>query len=212
MVGVFTERWGIVMSERKFRSIMIILLVAILLQMALMTATAMDLETAETDPGNNNVDISLTEITGTATDADGYTYEITIEAAPWILLSDSAHLEEAWTEHGGGNTVPDFDDWGLQEAGGSYWNNVSPFFSAFRMSDMYYCVGTITIKNTTTGWDITSNNPRSLYLQFGFGLDGDYPMVDSNNLEDYGRNSSICKLFFSNKVRTEGDVRVFLPV
>lgn len=51
------------MSERKFRSIMIILLVTILLQMALMTATAMDLETAETDPGNNNVDISLTEIT-----------------------------------------------------------------------------------------------------------------------------------------------------
>ncbi len=83
--------------------------------------------------------------------------------SPWILLSNTEIANSAWRQITTKYSLPTtFEDWGLELDGDSYARRVEHTYDDFKeiMSDMYYCMGTITIENITNGWDITSDNQR----------------------------------------------------
>lgn len=130
----------------------------------------------EPTPTPINIDIPWTEVTYSIKDYSGYTFDITLKLSPWILLSDTELINSAWDKVGGGKTLPQFDDWGFTRSGNGYKNTLA-YYSYYStgnagaltwyMTDMYYSVGTVTIKNTTSGFDITQNDPRTVPFLFG---------------------------------------------
>lgn len=148
-------------------------------------------------------DIDWTEVSYTETDSDGYTYEITFKLSPWILQSNTDIVNSAWSEVGGSNTIPGFNDWGLkQESSGGYFRQgiseggTTNYF-AHHMTDIYYCVGTAQITNITEGWSISVSNPRSLYFYLRW--------VSNFDRATYAGVYSIGRVFFSNSTEDESD-------
>ena len=97
-------------------------------------------------------------------DNSGYKFEATIKISPWINTKNEEYLKSAWVEVGGRNqlTTANAESWGLTESSNGYSRGNDEYCS-FRpiknITDIYYCVGEITIKNLTEGWDITSSSP-----------------------------------------------------
>lgn len=151
--------------------------------------------------------ITWNETTFNATDSEGYTYEIKVKASPWILYSNTKIITEAWDEITKNHSLPELSDWNLKKGSKGYYsslNAVKDGATSFRrtdsgfnysMFDMYYCVGSLSIINTTQGWDIDSRNPRS----FTFALcpfKCDDVTYDKKNGEDYV--STIGRVFYNN--------------
>lgn len=143
-------------------------------------------------------------------DAGGYKYEITYKVSPWILLSNTEIVNAYWKEISNGKTLPTFNDWGLKKQGLCYIREGlhrggfdSKLITA--MTDMYYCIGTVTVKNVTDGWDITSDNPRSPFSA-GLGL---------FRYDEIGRQSytafSIGRVFYSNGEEYYADAAIVNP-
>ena len=122
-------------------------------------------------------DVVWSEVSYIDTDQDGYQYEIIWRFSPWILLSNEDIIKNIWDDIGQGSPLPQFDDWGLKNDSGLYYRSNVPGFSillgktpsqdffGFRMNYMYYCLGTVQIRNITEGWSINENNSRSFYAQ-----------------------------------------------
>lgn len=142
-------------------------------------------------------------------DSDGFKYEITYKISPWILLSNTNIVNSVWKDVGNGNALPAFDDWGLKRGSDNYYyrsniqrgGTTSNFGE--RMTDMYYCIGTISIKNITNNWDITSENPRSFYMSLG------HYRYDYKSYGDTAQ--SIGRSFYSNETVDECDAVIINP-
>ena len=156
-------------------------------------------ESTETDPSVRNVSIDWTKIKQTVTDSDGYTYEVTYKFSPWILHSNSDIINSAWKEVSKDKVLPSsLKDWGLKCSNKSFYSrgNIKSSCGAacgsvcfgFDMTDMYYCVGTVSVNNTTSGWDITKESPRNM----SFALRWNYVN------EAWGAGS-LCNVFYNNK-------------
>lgn len=89
-------------------------------------------------------------------DNSGYQFEATIKVSPWINQKNEDYLYTAWDEVGKGRTLPYFNP---NER--AYHNGKCSFYGATNLTDMYYCIGDITIKNVTSGWDIKAESPVS---------------------------------------------------
>jgi len=150
----------------------------------------------------SEVDIEWTEVVYTTTDSDGYIYEITFNLSPWILLSNTEFVEAAWAEVGAGNTLPGFDDWGLDQSNDHFRQGIpmggltNHFYAS--MNDMYYCIGSFQIENITDGWRISSENPRSTYVKMSWISSYDRDSV-------YGGAYAIGRTFYSNGFEDESD-------
>ncbi|MBE6835289.1 MAG: hypothetical protein E7515_03445 [Ruminococcaceae bacterium] len=109
-------------------------------------------------------------------DSSGYKFEISLSLSPWILLSNQNAINSAWAKVGNNNTLPGFNDWGLEkwETYNTYnrsgmikaLNGYSTSYFRKPMTDMYYCMASLKIKNVTEGWDIDTSNSRNV----GFSL------------------------------------------
>ena len=151
----------------------------------------------------SNVNVNWTEFKYNTSDSDGYTYEITYQLSPWILLSNSDVINSAWNEVGNGNKLPSFDDWLLKKdslntytrSGISHGGSTGYF--AHKLTDMYYCIGTVMIQNTTEGWNIDSNNIRSIYVNLNWS--------SGYKKTDYAGSYTIGRAFFGNKTEDECD-------
>ncbi len=154
----------------------------------------------ETTSPFNNVNIVWTTVTDTVTDSGGYTYEITYKISPFILISNNDVISKAWAEVGKDHSLPGFKDWGLNFSGEYYWmpygikdsflyNSKTSYYHY--MTDMYYCVGTVSVRNTTPGWDITEDNKRSPDVQLKWCA-----VKEAN---PYGEAASLCKVFYDNQ-------------
>ena len=139
------------------------------------------------------ITIDWVEYTSTFTTDGGYVLDISVKMSPWILLSNTETINSAWMEVSNGNALPGFDDWGLRSGNGSYYfRNNFTFGSSFNatLTDMYYCMGTLTIQNKTEGWSIDSSNSQSL--------------ISLISPSDY-RQDVIGKVFYSNGAQDSGD-------
>lgn len=144
-----------------------------------------------------NVDVEWKNVTYFEEDNDGYKYEVSMKLSPWILLSNSETVNAAWDELNSGKSLPQFNDWGLKELHGYYSRSEREGLFSFshKMTDMYYCVGEMTIKNRTEGWNITDDNKRSVNLNISwncnyngndrFGSAYIWKVLFSNGAEDY---------------------------
>lgn len=176
------------------------------------SAKPSDISPLPADEDENNVsatppeetDIAWTEVSYTTTDADGYNYEITFKLSPWILLSDNADIiDSIWTEIGKGNELPGFDDWGLTKMSNfhqrSFIQGALTRKFTHAMTDMYYCLGTVQIKNITNGWSITSESSRN--SSFGLTWASGYELSGGSSSTVY----SIGKVFYSDSAEDEDD-------
>ena len=126
---------------------------------------------AETEPQTTSIE--WTEFSYDTKDTDGYTYKITVKLSPWILYSETDILNSAWSVVGKDNLLPTFESWNLhKDSKNKYWRDYTGRSSDFdkgswyySMNDMYYCVGNVSIQNTTEGWNITKNATRTVKAQ-----------------------------------------------
>ena len=131
------------------------------------TTTAATTTTAVTTAPKSSVNVNFQTYTYRFKDDQNYEYEATITLSPWILESKTDVLDAAWAKVGKGKAKPTKDSMGLQ----AYSNNLymttlrsvtgssldDDFYAT--MTEMYFSVGTISVKNVTNGWDFTESNP-----------------------------------------------------
>ena len=166
-------------------------------------------------PWLNNVE--LYEFSFTDEDEEGYIYEISYRISPWILLSNTDLINDTWDQVGKGNDLPSFNDWGLSESENlmelkslQYGEDSLPF--SYEMNDMYYCMGSITIKNITEGWSITEDNPRSYDTHLScMHQAGESPgcriftQEQRDNRSSYYGAYAIGRIFYSDSVEDNAD-------
>lgn len=125
--------------------------------------------------GKEVTSIDWTDIVFSFKDTEGYTFEVTIKLSPWILLSNTSIMEKAWSEVSKGKTLPSYNSWGFKPGIYNYptiyanrydyaYSHTGESFCSDGISDMYYSVGTIQIRNKTKDWPITEQNARSLII------------------------------------------------
>lgn len=139
-----------------------------------------------------NANIYWNDVTYLIEDNDGYKYEVSVKLSPWVLFSNSKIVNAVWGELNSGKSLPQFNDWGLKELQGYYYRSEREGLYSFshKMTDMYYCVGEMTIKNKTEGWNITDDNKRSVNLSISWNC-------NYNGQKRYG-SAYIWKVLFSN--------------
>lgn len=151
------------------------------------------------------VSVDWTELVLPYTDEQGYTYEITIRLSPFILLSNTDILEKAWSEVSRGRELPSYDSWYVQPGIYGYptlyanaydtnWN--TDMLCTDGLSDMYYSVGSISIRNTTEGWSITEQNARDVVIPMRYGADKDL----NTGTDHFGFLG--CRIIYSNQTQT----------
>lgn len=107
------------------------------------------------------VDVEWQTLTYNWEDEEGYQFEATIKVSPWINTKNTDYLNSAWSEVGNGKNLiePYPKAWNLTYSGNyGFYSNTAFVFDGTKLldiTDYYYCVGGITIKNITDGWDIT---------------------------------------------------------
>ncbi|MBR7008065.1 MAG: hypothetical protein IKH90_05480 [Ruminococcus sp.] len=113
----------------------------------------------------NNVDVGFQTYTYRMKDSQNYEYEITLTLSPWILDTQTEALDSAWAKVGKGKTKPAISNMGAKK----YANNVyttqlsdsqgrnRTFYAT--MTNMYFSVGTVSVKNVTSGWDFSASKP-----------------------------------------------------
>lgn len=145
-------------------------------------------------------EIEWTTFSYTATDSEGYSFETTVKMSPWILLTNTDIINAAWSEVSQGYELPGLGEWGLDRSGNYLIGPNASFI--YEMTDMYYCVGSIQVKNITSGWDISKDYPRAVREQIYYKP---YDLsVFRNNL--YPPSTlSLTKIFYSNTTEDSGD-------
>ena len=133
------------------------------------------------------------------TDSNGYTFEATLKLSPWILLSNTEIIESAWSKVGQDYKLPGFNDWGLFCYDSYYSSNGYGSYFNVKMTDMFYCVGEVSFKNTTYGWDITSGKTKTLETALKINT-RDLSDEEKKELKSDNTYHIIGKSFFSNDV------------
>lgn len=113
----------------------------------------------------SSVNVDFKTYTYKMKDAQNYEYEITLTLSPWILDTQTDVLDSAWAKVGKGKNKPAINNMGAQK----YANNVyttqlsdsqgrnRTFYAT--MTNMYFSVGTMSVKNVTSGWDFSASKP-----------------------------------------------------
>ena len=136
------------------------------------------------EPEPAKVEIDFQKQSYTFKDQDGYEFEITVKISPWILQSNSELVNAAWSEVGQNNVLPTIDSLGLRDMPGDSTRYQKKFgdyevFSCRKSNfDMYFAMGTIEIKNVTSGFGISKENKKSISLYFDSASFVNYDYLD----------------------------------
>ena len=144
-----------------------------------------------------SVEVEWQTLTYQWEDNSGYTFEATVRISPWINTKNTDYVTAAWNEVGSGKTLPSDDSksWGNAPSSDDYYRPVD------NATDVYYCIGNVTIKNLTTGWDITASAPvKSNPLWFSACQPETNPAYYKQhpNTFDYLKSSTISKIYYGN--------------
>ena len=159
----------------------------------------------DTEEESISSDVEFQTFTYTHQNYDGYLYEITITLSPWILESQTDVLESAWAQVGDDKPLPSTDGMNLRKYADNlyigYDNN--GFYAT--MTEMYFSVGTISIKNITDGWSFSTDHTGGCNLQFWWGSDTD--RYDGLMLS--ANRSMTSKIYYSSNTKyKEGGLEV----
>ena len=130
------------------------------------TASTTQAATTTTAP-SSSVDVGFQTYTYRFKDDQNYEYEVTLRLSPWILDTQTDVLDAAWTQVGKGKTKPTISNMGAQRYSNNvYTTNLSDSQGRNRifyatMTNMYFSVGTVSVKNVTNGWDFTEQKTGS---------------------------------------------------
>lgn len=157
---------------------------------------------ATTAAPQSSVNVPFQTYNYTMKDDQNYEYEITLTLSPWILDTQTDVLDSAWAKVGKGKTRPQMNSMGAQK----YANNVyttqlsdsqgmnRTFYAT--MTNMYFSVGTVSVKNVTSGWDFSENKTGA-------------PKIALNWVSDFtrGHNSGnyafMTKTFYASNEKTD---------
>ncbi len=166
------------------------------------TTTRATTTAATTAAPKSSVNVPFQTYTYTMKDDQNYEYEITLTLSPWILDTQTDVLDSAWAKVGKGKTRPQMNSMGAQK----YANNVyttqlsdsqgmnRTFYAT--MTNMYFSVGTVSVKNVTSGWDFSENKTGA-------------PIITLNWVSDFtrGHNSGnyafMTKTFYASNEKTD---------
>lgn len=146
------------------------------------------------EPVEEKVKVDFQEGSYTFKDEDGYEFEVTVKVSPWIPQSSTKLVDAAWGEVGKGKELPTVSSLNLEDMTGDstrYYRETgkkSAFSCRKSNFDMYYAVGTISIKNITSGFKLSEENQRSIPLFFDSG---------SFENKEYLDLPVICRTYFS---------------
>lgn len=163
-------------------------------------ATATPTETPEPTPElTPTVEVEWQTLTYQWEDDSGYKFEATIKISPWINTKNTEYITAAWNEVSNGKALP-------SDSSKSWGNERSPddnYHPVDNVTDVYYCIGNVAIKNLTTGWDITSSAPvKSNPLWFSACQPETDPAAVKKHpslSDNYLKSSTISKIFYSNE-------------
>lgn len=167
------------------------------------------------EESNADVTIEWKNVEFSFKDNQGYSFVGQIKLSPWILLSNTSLIEEAWKEVSKNVALPSYDSWGVRsDIGGlmvihaQNYNNALDNYSecSHGISDMYYCIGSLTIRNTTNGWPISEQNARDLVIRLR--CESDEKRVRYSG-KYFGCTAG--RVMYSNKTDTFVDGIRFLP-
>lgn len=162
-----------------------------------------------TEAMNNNVEFDSYKYN--FSDKNGYNYEVTLKVSEWIKVSDKDRMNYAWSSVKGdpAKLPQNANDWGIVKWQGTSTygrgqnGNYEPLYTSYDgMTDYYYAIGTVHIKNITDGWHITDSNqatPRLLLSTAGYTMEG-----------DLGKGF-IIKTFYSTKTETQNILTYVKP-
>ena len=154
------------------------------------------------------VDVEWQTLTYQWEDSSGYTFEATIKVSPWINTKNEEYVTAAWDEVSHGKALPSSDtsSWGLAHYSDGTYGRGNDEYGSFRpvknITDIYYCIGNVTVKNLTTGWDITASTPitsDALWLSACQPEPNVEEVKKHPSLEDnYTRSSTVSKVFYND--------------
>lgn len=145
----------------------------------------------------NNVDVPFQTYTYRMKDSQNYEYEITLTLSPWILDTQTEALDSAWAKVGKGKTKPAINNMGAQK----YANNVyttqlsdsqgrnRTFYAT--MTNVYFSVGTMSVKNVTSGWDFSASKPGTPKIALNW-------VSDFTRGQNSGNYALMTKTFYSS--------------
>ncbi len=152
---------------------------------------------ATTAAPQSNVDVGFQTYTYRMKDSQNYEYEITLTLSPWILDTQTEALDSAWAKVGKGKTKPAINNMGAQK----YANNVyttqlsdsqgrnRTFYAT--MTNMYFSVGTVSVKNVTSGWDFSASKPGTPKIALNW-------VSDLTRGQNSGNYALMTKTFYSS--------------
>ncbi len=175
------------------------------------TTTAATTTTEVTTAPKNNVNVNFQTYTYRFKDAQNYEYEVTLKLSPWILDTQSDVLDSAWAQVGRGKKMPTMSSMGAQKyANNVYTTRLSDSEGRTRtfyatMTNMYFSVGSASVRNITNGWDFSEQKPGgtkiAMYWVSDFTKDhlGNYGLM-GKALTSSSDNTSIGEVFFRPKM------------
>lgn len=114
-----------------------------------------------------NYPIDFHTETFTLKNSDGYEFEISLKYTPWILQSNTDLVKSAWQQLGQTSEIPTIDKgWNTKKYVGDYYSLGNLFNE--KMNDMYYILGTFSVKNITEGWSFSSDKPGNISFGMAF--------------------------------------------
>jgi len=162
------------------------------------------------------VEVNWQELKYKWEDEAGYSFEATIQVSPWINTKNEDYLHAAWDKVGKTKhlTDPDYKSWGIKCYGSSYQaDNNGQWLGIFKtinnITDCYYCVGDITIKNVTDGWNITAETPiTSNYIALS-ACQQESAIINKQDVIRY--SNTISKVLYGNKEKLNNTFAVVEP-
>ena len=170
------------------------------------------------------MDVGFQTYTYRMKDSQNYEYEITLTLSPWILDTQTEALDSAWAKVGKGKTKPAINNMGAQKyANNVYTTQLSDSQGRNRtfyvtMTNMYFSVGTVSVKNVTSGWDFSASKPGTPKIALNWVSDftrghnsGNYALM-TKTFYSSTENADIGELYAKPKMtkNTWGPVTVVL--
>lgn len=171
------------------------------------TAVETEPETTAEDP----LKVNWQGLEYTWEDKSGYTFRAELIISPWINARNEDCIKYNWGNIAWNHRLelpgPEPENWGLKHSSDG-WTRVNDNYGAFKsidnITDVYYCMGNISVVNCTTGWDITSSMTSDILWFSACQPETDVKEVLKHPYltDNYIKSSTISKVFYDDGATT----------